>query len=237
MQRYFITEKTNELKGETAFHIGKVMRMRPKEQIELCVGGVCFLAEIVSIDKDMVEVQYLKELDSVPNHVKITLIQGLGKQDKQEIVSKYATEFGVSEIIFVPMKRSIVSYDSSSIDKKMDRFLKIAYEASRLSHRDAVPQISYSESLDKLEYRFDHLWVAYENDKDISFLDCVKNIQKGDSVAILVGPEGGIDEKELAFLASKGFQRVGLGKRILQTEIACLYALSVIDAHLESQSN
>jgi len=207
--------------------------MKPNEKIEVCVNNTCYLAEIKSVGETVL-IDYLTELPSTRSKVKITLIQGLGKQDKQEIVSKYATEFGVSEIIFVPMKRSIVQYDDKVLDKKMERFQKIALEAARLSHRDDVPNLRYERDLTKLSFSQKHKWIAYENNKNESFFQIVSEVETLDEVVILVGPEGGIDEQEIAYLCAHGFKTVGLGKRILQTEIASLYALSVLDAYMES---
>lgn len=235
MQRYFIDHLGDYVDGDDYFHIKQVMRMKVNEEIEICRDKKCYKVVISDIS-DKVYFKNLVLLKTNVSHAHITLIQGLGKSDKQEIVCKYATQFGVSEVVFVPMQRSIAKYDDKSHDKKMDRLQKIALEASRLSHRDDVPKISYLTDLKKHDFDYDHKWIAYENDKEESLIDKVLKVEKGDRIALVVGPEGGISDAELLLLKEKGFVTIGLGNRILQTEVASLYPLSVIDACLQTRN-
>lgn len=232
MQRYFIETHENVIFGDDYFHIKQVMRMKKDDQIEVCRFGTCELVKITEIS-DQVHFEVIKKLAINKPNAHVTLIQGLGKSDKQEIVTKYATQFGVSEIIFVPMKRSIATYDNKDIDKKIDRYRKIALESSRLAHRDDVPRITYHKKLEDIKFNQKHRLIAYEAEQQTVLVNAIKNLKKDDSIALFIGPEGGIDEKEILYLYSLGFVSVSLGKRILQTEIACLYALSVIDAFLD----
>lgn len=236
MQRYFIEHTGDFIDGEDYFHIKQVMRMKVKDEVEVCRNKKCYKVAIAEIS-DKVYFNVLSPL--IPNitSAHITLIQGLGKSDKQEIVCKYATQFGVSEIIFVPMIRSIAKYDEKTQDKKMDRLQKIALEAARLSHRDDVPKVMYLSDLKKHKFDYDHKWLAYENDKKETLFDKVLKVNKGDRIALIIGPEGGIDESELGLLKENGFITIGLGNRILQTEIAALYPLSVIDAYLQTRNS
>ncbi|PKK86864.1 MAG: hypothetical protein CVV63_03275 [Tenericutes bacterium HGW-Tenericutes-8] len=233
MQRYFLDNNEDFIVGEDYFHIKQVMRMKPQDEIEVCKKDGCYLVQISEIS-DKVYFHIIKPLNANQPLIHITLIQGLGKSDKQEIVCKYATQFGVSEIIFVPMQRSIAKYDDKSIDKKMDRLKKIALEAARLAHRDEVPEVTYLEDIKKIKNNFDHRFIAYENTKETTFLDKVLKLRHHERIALVIGPEGGIDEKELSYLKTQGFTTVGLGNRVLQTEIASLYALSVIDAFMQT---
>lgn len=236
MQRYFLDDDSLTIGGEDYFHIKQVMRMKPQDQIEVCIKDQCYLVSIKSIT-DKVYFDIIEPLKKNTPMVEITLIQGLGKSDKQEIVCKYATQFGVSNIIFVPMQRSIAKYDDKSLDKKLDRLQKIATEAARLAHRDNVPNITYVDDIKKIKHTFDKGFIAYENTKDDTLWDKVEKLHQHERLALVVGPEGGIDEKELTFLLEQGYITVGLGSRILQTEIASLYALSVIDAFMQTKNS
>jgi len=176
MQRYFLDNNEDFIVGEDYFHIKQVMRMKPQDEIEVCKKDGCYLVQISEIS-DKVYFHIIKPLNANQPLIHITLIQGLGKSDKQEIVCKYATQFGVSEIIFVPMQRSIAKYDDKSIDKKMDRLKKIALEAARLAHRDEVPEVTYLEDIKKIKNNFDHRFIAYENTKETTFLDKVLKLR------------------------------------------------------------
>lgn len=234
MQRYFLDEK-NQIQIEDIHHIRHVMRMKTNDEVELCdTDGACFLARL-TVDNTRVLFERIASLETVHKTNSITLIQGIAKGDKNEFVVKYATQFGVDTIIFVEMKRSISKMDTQTWDKKKDRYEKIALESARLAHRNTVPKVIFIPSLKQLITPFDHAFVAYENDLETPFLDKIHRVKPKESIALLVGPEGGIDESEMALLKDKGFVSVGLGNRILQTEVACLYGLSVIDGILETK--
>lgn len=234
MQRYFLNGD-NQIETEDSHHIRNVMRMKTNDEVEVCdANGDCFLVKLV-IDNHQISYEKIASIETVHKTNSITLIQGIGKGDKNEFVVKYATQFGADTIIFVEMKRSISKMDTPTWEKKKDRYEKIALESARLSHRNTVPKVVFLQSLKQLSVDYHHAFVAYENDRETSFLDKIQKIKPKESVALLVGPEGGIDELEMALLKDKGFVSIGLGKRILQTEVACLYGLSIIDGILETK--
>lgn len=234
MQRYFLNEH-NQIQADDIHHIRNVMRMKTNDEVEVCdTTGACFLAKL-TVDNTHVSFEKMTSIETVHKTNPITLIQGIGKGDKNEFVVKYATQFGVDTIIFVEMKRSISKIDAQTWDKKKDRYEKIALESARLSHRNTVPKVVFLESLKHLNTPFDHAFVAYENDRGTTFLDKIQSIKPLESIALLIGPEGGIDELEMALLKDKRFVSVGLGNRILQTEVTCLYGLSIIDGILETK--
>lgn len=232
MQRYFLDSNQN-IQKDDIHHIKTVMRMTSGDLIEVCnEHGACFLATI-KIDDSGISYEIKEMLNKEQPKHHVVLIQGIGKGDKNEFVIKYATQFGVDEIIFVEMKRSIAKMDNQTWDKKKERYDKIALESARLAHRNQVPKINYLNHLKHLNQSYDHAFVAFENDRRTTFLDKIESIKQTDSVALLIGPEGGIDDSEMALLKDKGFVSVGLGQRILQTEVACLYGLALIDGILE----
>ena len=109
-------------------------------------------------------------------------------------------------------------------------------EASEQSHRLIVPEFLGVFNLKKLpkEAFSDINYVAYEKDaSDVN--NSFANLTKGKSVSILIGPEGGFSEQEIALVTSQGFIRTSLGKRILRAETAAIYALSVLGYLLENE--
>ena len=157
----------------------------------------------------------------------------LSKGDKNDFVVQKATELGVSKIVFVSSKRCVVKYDGKDVDKKIARFVKIAKEAAEQCHRLIVPEIAGPFNVDQLgrvaseEARF----VAYEEESQHSPSFTISGDEN--SVGIFIGPEGGIEEKEVKLLNEFGFKNISLGNRILRTETAAVYALSVIANQLE----
>ncbi len=225
MQRYFVSEWSNEIKGPDAHHIKHVMRMKTDDEIIICYEGHCFLSTL-TIDQDHVYYEKKHELDhqATPH---ITLIQGLPKHPKGETVVKYATLFGASMILFVPMSRSIAKPDNEA--NKHRRMALIAKEASELSHRFDVPKIAFELSLKQIQWAtFTQIILADENEKTVELDQAIPHVDSTDKIALIIGPEGGITDQERSYLQSIGAKAVSLGPRILPTELASLYALTYL---------
>ena len=189
------------------------------------------MCQIISLKP--LSIKIIKKLDEdseLKNHV--TLYYCLSKGDKNDLVIQKATELGVKRIVLVSSKRCVVKYDNKNVDKKLERFKKIAKEASEQSHRLLIPDIEGPLDLKKLDkvIQEKNLLVAYEGNKDDKAFYINKDI---DSIGILIGPEGGLDLEEIKYLNNIGFINISLGKRILRTETAAIYALSVISNILE----
>lgn len=237
MQRYFgrIVDKHVILEEDDIFHITKVMRCKIGDKIEVVSDGRLYEAEIKGIKPVVIDVVGLiKEDHELPNQ--IILICALLKGDKLDYVIQKATELGVSEIVFALTHRTIVKVRKLDKDFKFERYRRIAKEASEQSKRLRIPTINRIVTLDRIkEVKADIKLVAYENVSGTtkSFLEGIKSLEKGKKLAILIGPEGGFENDEIAFLEDLGYKCVSLGKRILRAETASIYALSVIGSYLE----
>lgn len=227
-QRYFLTKSDFENKVITTddqHHIIKVMRMKTNDFIEVCYLKTCYLAKL-SINDQHISYEIVKTLEK-RRSVDITLIQGLPKGNKIDIISKYATIFGVSKILFVQMERSIAKEKNS--DNKIRRLHLIAKEAAELAHRFDIPDISFFKSLKDIDFKaFDLILLADENEKTKMLKDVVKTTDLDKKIALIIGPEGGITDSERAFFNQKNAHIISLGDNILPTEIAAIYALSYI---------
>lgn len=222
-QRYFVDEINHQITGQDAHHILHVMRMKTGDEIIVCSDKTCFLVSI-KIDQQLVTYDMIKQL---PNNemTQITIIQGLPKGNKTEFIVKYATIFGASHIFFTEMNRSIAKIDNE--DHKIKRLKAIAKEASELAHRDHLPEISMIKNIMNIDFKTYHkVLLADENCKDRYLHDVCKDISFKDKIAIIIGPEGGISDKERVELLSKGVTPISLGELIFPTEAACLYVLS-----------
>jgi 16S rRNA (uracil1498-N3)-methyltransferase len=247
MQRYFVPPASWEndrifLKNEDAKHISKVMRMQPGDNIICCDNkGRSVVCELLDIGGDVVEAQVVNELETnTEMPVSVTIAQGLPKADKLEYIVQKGTELGASSFFPFSADRSVVKWDEKKAAKKKDRLEKIAKEAAEQSHRNKIPEImnpgSFSDLL-KLAEQYNIKIVAYEEEakqQEYSrFSSALKKLATGDSLLCVIGPEGGISEKETKILKEHGFELCGLGPRILRTETAPLYMLSAISYHFE----
>lgn len=227
MQRYFI-ESTNEITftDEQIHHISKVMRMNINEQFEIVFNNKCFLVEIISFNPFKVNI--INEITSSPElNVDITLLYCLPKGDKLDLVIQKATEIGVKNIILVQSSRCVCKYKKEDYIKKITRLNKIILEASEQSHRFILPKIIDIIDFKGLKkYQFNHNFIAYENEKTTSLNSFT--FKKNESIGILIGSEGGFSIQEVKYAEENNYKAISLGKRILRSETACIYALSVL---------
>ena len=236
MQRYFSNIDKNylvHLSTNDEHHILHVMRMKKGDEIEVVSDGRVFLCRIDNTNP--LEVSVIHEIENdVELKEEVTLLFALTKGDKIDLVLQKATELGVKKVALISTERTVVNYDNKDIDKKLTRFSKIMKEASEQSHRVIVPELLGVFDLKNLpkEVYSELNYVAYEKDaNDIS--GAFSNLEKGKSISILIGPEGGFSEQEINRLTTLGFIRTSLGKRILRAETAAINALSVIGYLLE----
>ena len=236
MQRYFaslIDQEHIKLESEDEHHLLHVMRMKKDDEIEVVANDKLFLCRIENTNP--LNIYIVHEIASdVELNEDITLLFALTKGDRTDLVVQKATELGVKKVALIQSERTVVRYEEKDIAKKCARYQKIMKEASEQSHRLVVPTLLGIYNLKKLppEVFSDLNYVAYEkdaNDVEGSF----RGLEKGKSVTVLVGPEGGFSEDEINMLTKQGFIRTSLGKRILRAETAAIYALSVIGYLLE----
>jgi len=217
------------LSPEDARHALVVLRMKPGQTIELIHDSSLFEAQIVSVDNQQVSVRTIRKLSSTETSFSVTLFQGLPKSDKMDWIVQKATEIGVSQIVPLIMDRCMMKPDFRKDSHKIDRWRRIIREACKQSGRCAVPEILDPCTIFQLK---DHLSlpalnvVPWEDTNGYGPRAFCQDHPNPVSLGILIGPEGGIDQKEISFLRSIGFIPVTLGKRILRTETAGLAAVS-----------
>ncbi len=246
MQKYFISDddfKNNKITSDDVFHISNVMRYKAGDKILIGNNKKVFLAKINEITKSYVTYEIIEEkIGNTELPVFISIYQGYPKGDKLDDIIKNSTELGVSEIIPTLMKRSVFKLEEKKKDSKLTRFRKIAKEAAEQSERLIIPKIPDIISLKQIDFsKYDYKILCYEenarNNELKAFKNIIKQLKENDKVAIVIGPEGGIDETELNYLLSQGFIPASLGPRILRTETAPLYALSAISYELELKND
>lgn len=237
MQRYFATIKQNKvyLSEDDVNHVIHVMRNKVGDNIEVVFDNqlyLCLISKIKPLEIDVVE-----SLTSNDNTRDITLFYALAKGEKISFVIQKATELGAKNIVLFASKRCVVKLDNDDFNKKLPRYVKIAKEASEQSLRLDIPNILGVYNLNNLpkELLKGNLFVAYEKEAGAtsSFYNELLSLNKNTPIGIAIGPEGGFETSEVEYLNSLGFKNASLGSRILRTETAAVYALSVIGFMLE----
>jgi len=112
-------------------------------------------------------------------------------------------------------------------DKKRERYNRVALEAAKQSRRGMIPQVLSLTELKKIDVQsFDLFLVAYEDETAVSLKQALRAANAPASIALLIGPEGGLEEGEVVQLVKAGAKSVSLGKRILRTETAGMAMLA-----------
>lgn len=238
MHRFFIPQlydETMTISGVDARHISKVLRLQPGVQLQVVSDdGVSALAEITAIDSTTVTVRCLEKLaESHEPQVRLVLAQGLAKGEKMDFIIQKAVEMGVYSVVPIAMEHSVVRLEGAKAEKKVERWQKIAEAAAKQSKRDLVPQVQPVQSLAQLLATQDCRTkiIAYECEDRLSLKAALKAAQSEGPLTellLIIGPEGGISEEELAAARAAGAVPVSLGRRILRAETAGLVAITAI---------
>ena len=248
MPKFFVT--TNDIKEDTIIiqnedvnHIKNVLRAKVDDIIDICDSETSknYICKIEQIEEKNIYCHIINEIQTnVEPHIKVSVFQGLPKADKMELVIQKSVELGVYDIIPVEMKRCVVKLNEKDKIKKMQRWQKISEGAAKQSGRDIIPTIHPVINIKTLcenIKEYDLVLVAYENEKINTLKQELQKIKQNNAetkIAIIIGPEGGIDDKEIEHFKENKAKIITLGNRILRTETVALNMLSVIMYELDS---
>lgn len=243
MHNFFVNENQKQnnryfINGTDFNHIKNVLRMNVGDTFLVSESGVSSFCEIESFETDTVIVKIIEEdYNDTSLPIKIYLFQGLPKGDKMELIIQKSVELGVHEIVPVQMSRSVVKIEEKKKKSKQARWQSISESAAKQSKCNKIPEISeiltYKQALEKAK-ELDLLLVPYESKNGMEDTKKALNeIKSGMSVGILIGPEGGFDEKEVNEAFEMGGKVISLGKRILRTETAAITSVSMCMLHAE----
>ena len=234
-----VSADTARITGGDVNHIKNVLRMHPGEEIMILDGsGMEYRCEIETIsDEVLAKVLEAKKTEAELS-VRLLLFQGLPKKDKMELIIQKAVELGVSEIIPVLTKRTVVKLeDKKKEQKKLERWQAIAEAAAKQSGRGIIPKVceavKFSEAVKQAE-ALEEALIPYELAEGMDEArERIRGLHGKKTIGIFIGPEGGFEEDEIALAVKSGIHPITLGKRILRTETAGLCILSVIMFELE----
>lgn len=239
MQSFFVNkEQLNIEKNEIEIiddnfnHIRNVLRCNIGDKIKIVVKNEGkYLCVIEKILKESIICNIENKIDeNNESSIKIDIYQGLPKSDKMEYIIQKCTELGAYSFIPVNFKRCIVKLNNKDEIKKITRWNKIAESAAMQSGREYIPRVEKIINLDQLCNiipKYDIVIVAYEEEKNNYLKDVIKN-RNIQNIALIIGPEGGLDKIEIEKLKDNGAKIISLGSRILRTETTPIAMTSII---------
>lgn len=222
------------LGGSEGKHAVNVRRMRVGEGIQLSDGkGLRVRGAVSALGASSLSVAVEEVLQEDAPALRVTLVQALAKGDRDELAIQAGTELGCWAVIPWQADRSISKWEGAKIAKSVDRWQTIVGEAAKQSLRVFEPEVAQplnSKAVAAAVAGFD-LALVLDPTSNVG-LGSVEFSSAHKSVAIIVGPEGGISDSELALLEAAGAKRVHLGAPILRTSTAGVAAIAVIQAKL-----
>lgn len=247
MHRFFVNrdqirEKEITLTGEEYHHLTHVLRVGSDEVFEICDGlGTDYHCVISENNGTSACCRILKSLPSQgESDISYTLYQGLPKGSKMDEIVQKNTELGICKIIPFESMRTVVGLKGKS-DKKIERWQKIAHSAAKQSKRGRIPAICPPVQLSQIEKavgNYDLFILCYEEEREGMLKTALEKVGKRPaSIALLIGPEGGLDPTEAAMLTESGAISVSLGHRILRTETAGQAVLSQLNFYFGESAN
>jgi 16S rRNA (uracil1498-N3)-methyltransferase len=232
MRRFFcdnITTDTATITGDDAHHISRVLRMKAGDALSLCDGaGNEYDALIASVSPEAVSCTVSNpHASEAESPIQVTLFQCLPKTGKMEMIVQKCTELGVFSVVPVQSARCVV-VPGKDYDKKRERYNRVALEAAKQSRRAMIPRVLPLTELKKIDVQaFDLFLVAYEDENTVSLKQALRATSP-QTIALLIGPEGGLEEGEIRQIVQAGAKSVSLGKRILRTETAGMAMLAQV---------
>jgi 16S rRNA (uracil1498-N3)-methyltransferase len=232
-RRFFVEDIRNghaEIAGDDARHLTRVLRVEAGQRYEISDNHAVYLAEIETARKERVIFRTLEKLPVIEPPVIMTLCAAIVKFDHFEWMIEKATELGVSRIVPMISVRTERGLDKAA-PKRLERWRRIGLEASQQSRRAHLPEIAEpTRWRDALETRAAYFYALDENTTHPLPAAFPAERRRDDSVALLIGPEGGWTDEERSEFIAAGWAAVSLGPSILRAETAALAALAVVSA-------
>ena len=220
-----------ELPEVAVARLVRVLRLGPGDRVQLFNGdGRDYEAELLAAGKRGAQARVLSSRN-VDNEspLRITLAQGIARGEKMDWVLQKATELGVARIAPVVSERTEVKLDAERAGKRDAHWRGVVAGACEQSGRARLPELLPPGSLADFLSREDSTR-RYALDPGASATLASLELAPGDSLCLLVGPEGGLSERDLAMARAAGFEGLRLGPRILRTETAALAAIAGLNA-------
>lgn len=230
--RFFVDRPVKfsvEITDQDAKHIRDVLRLRPGDVVEVVdASGELADIEIVQVS-DTVLGKVVKAYAKKAPVAQVFLFQALPKGAKMDDIVRQVTEVGVTGVYPVISERVVVKVEPDKAAKKAERWQKIASEAAKQSHRTSIPKVfeplSWDSALKELA-RFRQVVVFWEEEQSAELYEVLD--PEANETALVIGPEGGLSEREVEDLKSVGAKTATLGESILRVETAAPVAAALV---------
>ena len=212
-----------ELSKDNSHHLNKVLRFPDGKNITIFNGdGFDYDAKVQSLKK-ITSISIVSKLkNDSESKLNLTLAQGIAKGEKMDFLIQKAVELGVTRIIPMKLERCVVRLSDEKVQKKIDHWQKIANHACEQSGRSVIVSLSDPLSLEELLEETIHDGFVLHHRAQIG----LSQLKETSKATILIGPEGGLTEKEVSDSEVAGYQSILIGKRVLRTETASLAAIA-----------
>jgi 16S rRNA (uracil1498-N3)-methyltransferase len=236
-RRFFVdqfAENTAAIEGETAHHLGRVLRAQPGQLYELSDGNKVFLGRIETVTRDRIHFALEEEIPAYQPAVETTLLLSIVKFDAFEWSLEKATELGVSAIVPLAAARSERALLAAA-HKRAERWRKIVAEASQQSRRVRIPELRSlmrpAEAFCDANGGAGSARIMLSERIGAPALQrlLTHNPPIPERALLAIGPEGGWTEEEFETALGAGFEEASLGKLILRTETAVIAALASLN--------
>jgi 16S rRNA (uracil1498-N3)-methyltransferase len=231
-RRFFVDEVRNghaEISGAEARHLTRVLRAEAGQQYEISDNRNVYLAQIETARKERVVFRTLEQMEARELPARLALCAALIKFDRFEWMIEKATELGAAEIIPVTTSRTERGLERAA-RKRLERWRRIAREASQQSRRVRLPEVAGPVAW--REVLANSSMYRYVLDEDAGARPFQASLpisrKPSDTVAVLIGPEGGWTDEERQDFTGAGWVPVSLGPLILRAETAAIAALAVV---------
>lgn len=219
------------LTSEDSFHLRRVLRLGPGDDVVAVEpGGRAVVVRLTAAWEAEIAGVPAEELPA-RNEPRVTLVQGVGKGPKTDLVVEKATEIGAEAVWPVLTARTVVRLDPRKRRERGDRWRRVAAEAAKQAQRSSVPRIEDPVELvarTAALREFDRVVVPWEEEAyGRGMRAALAGLDRDARVALVVGPEGGLEPGEVDALAEAGAVTVTLGRNILRTETAGIVALAL----------
>jgi 16S rRNA (uracil1498-N3)-methyltransferase len=219
--------------GDEGFHAANVRRIRVGEQLDLSDGaGAVAHCVIEAVDKGRLSARVVDRWVVEPAVPGVTVVQALPKSDRSELAVELATEAGADAFVAWQAARCVARWDSGKVDKGLRRWRAVARSAARQSRRPHIPAVSGVVTTTQLtddvrEAVAAGVMVLALHESASEPLTKLP-LAQSDSLMLLVGPEGGIADDEIAAFTKAGAFAVRLGPTVLRTSTAAAVALGAL---------
>jgi 16S rRNA (uracil1498-N3)-methyltransferase len=219
----FTEGKTAELDSDNSHHLNKVLRFPVGKNITVFNGDGFDYTALVQDAKKTTNLKVIsKEPNNTESKLDLTLAQGIAKGEKMDFLIQKAVELGVTRIIPMKLERCVVRLRDEKVQKKIDHWQKIANHACEQSGRSVIVRIANPVSLEELLEETNHHGFVLHHRAKIG----LSQVHETSKATILIGPEGGLTDKEVSDSEVAGYQSILIGKRVLRTETASLAAIA-----------